>query len=73
MLYVSGGLADAGFPVEYRVFDEVFGLRPGASSWEVVARMPERRTYHGLATINGELWFCGGADGVGVGTTWRIT
>ena len=63
MLYVSGGLADAGFPVEYRVFDEVFGLRPGASSWEVVARMPERRTYHGLATIDGELWFCGGADG----------
>lgn len=63
VLYVSGGLAHAGFPCEYRVFDEVFALRPGAAAWEVVARMPERRTYNGLAALGGELWFCGGADG----------
>ena len=63
VLYVSGGLAHAGLPCEYRIFDEVFALQPGASTWEVVARLPERRTYHGLAVLDGELWFCGGAGG----------
>jgi hypothetical protein len=62
-LYVSGGLAHAGFPCEYRVFHEVFALKAGARAWEVVARMPERRTYNGLTALDGELWFCGGADG----------
>ena len=29
----------------------------------MVARLPERRTYHGLAALGGEVWVCGGAGG----------
>lgn len=62
-LFVSGGLAFAGFPVQYRVFDELLGYTAATGSWRVVSRLPERRTYNGLAAMAGEVWVCGGADG----------
>lgn len=63
-VYVSGGLAPGGFPAEYRVFDEMFAWDGGDDSeWELVCRMPVRRTFNGLACLEGEIWVCGGADG----------
>jgi hypothetical protein len=60
-MYVSGGLAPAGFPAQYRVFDELYSF--DGSEWCLVSKMPQRRTFHGLAALAGELWICGGADG----------
>lgn len=63
-VYVSGGLAPGGFPAEYRVFDELFAWDgDDDSEWELVCRMPVRRTFNGLACLEGEIWVCGGADG----------
>ena len=63
-VYISGGLAPGGFPAEYRVFDELFAWDGGDNSeWELVCRMPVRRTFNGLACLESEIWVCGGADG----------
>ena len=60
-MYISGGLAPAGFPAEYRVFDELYSF--DGEQWRLASKMPARRTFHGLAALEGELWLCGGADG----------
>jgi hypothetical protein len=62
-VYVSGGLAPGGFPAEYRVFNELLAWDGESLEWELVSHMPGRRTFNGLASLEGEVWVCGGADG----------
>ena len=62
-LYVCGGLASGGFPVQYRTYDELFAWDGASDEWVLESKMPERRTYGGWTELEGELWFATGAIG----------
>lgn len=60
---MCGLILQAGFPSQYRVFDELLVWDGVAQDWTVESYMPERRCYGGLAVLDGELWYCSGATG----------
>ena len=62
-VYVCAGLASGGFPVQYRVYDELLSWDGVSEEWVIESKMPERRAYGGMATLDGELWYCSGAAG----------